>query len=304
MKGTLAMARTEQVGGIPADYKTTMHVNASPDAVFDALTTSTGLAAWWNPVTGSGHTGGELRFRMNAPEPLVIHVDEATRPTSVRWTVTDCPFLPDWVGTRPAFTIMSTGGATCELHFRHHGLNGELECIDVCTRSWNHYMTSLREYLEVGHGSPFGSPADRARREAHANATAMSIHHETVVDAPPQQVFELLTSGNLFSAATGQPADITSREGDAFSLFGGRVEGRQIELVPGERVVQAWRFGTAHPSAWEPGVYSTVRFNLEPAGEGTRLVIDHAGIPPEWIEHISLGYPAFYQDPIAKFFAN
>jgi activator of HSP90 ATPase len=132
----------------------------------------------------------------------------------------------------------------------------------------------------------------------------MSIHQEALIAAPPQQVFELLTSGSLFSAATGQPADITDHEGDAFSLFGGRVAGRQIELVPGQRVVQAWRFGSAHPSAWEPGVYSTVRFALYRAGDGTRLVIDHTGIPAEWIEHISLGYPAFYSDPIAKFFAN
>jgi hypothetical protein len=27
-------------------------------------------------------------------------------------------------------------------------------------------MTSLRDYLEAGQGSPFGSPADKARREA------------------------------------------------------------------------------------------------------------------------------------------
>jgi uncharacterized protein YndB with AHSA1/START domain len=132
----------------------------------------------------------------------------------------------------------------------------------------------------------------------------MSVHQETLIAAPPQQVFELLTNGTLFSAATGQPAEITDREGDSFSLFGGRVEGRQIELVPGQRVVQAWRFGAEHPSAWEPGVYSTVRFTLEPAGDGTRFVIDHTGIPAEWIEHISLGYPTFYQDPITKFFAN
>jgi hypothetical protein len=60
-------------------------------------------------------------------------------------------------------------------------------------------------------------------------------------------VFELLTNGALFGAATGQPVEITDRAGESFSLFGGRVEGRQIELVPGERVVQAWRFGTGHP---------------------------------------------------------
>ena len=132
----------------------------------------------------------------------------------------------------------------------------------------------------------------------------MSIHQEALIAASPQQVFELLTNGTLFSAATGQPALITDREGDPFSLFGGRVEGRQIELVPGHRVVQAWRFGAEHPSPWEPGAYSTVTFTLEPAGDGTRLVIDHTGIPAEWIEHISGGYPTFYEDPITKFFAN
>jgi uncharacterized protein YndB with AHSA1/START domain len=299
----MAMTSTEP-SAVPADYETTMRVNGSPDALFEALTTVTGLAAWWNPATGSGETGGELRFVMNDPEPLVIHVDEATRPASVRWTVTECPFLPDWIGTRPTFTITPVDGATSELHFRHRGLSEELECIDMCTRSWNHYMTSLRDYLEVGRGSPFGSPADRARRDAQARATEMAIHQEALIAAPPQQVFELLTSGSLFGAATGQPAEITDREGDSFSAFGGRVEGRQIELVPGERVVQAWRFGSAHPSAWEPGVYSTVRFALERAGSGTRLVIDHAGIPAEWIEHISSGYPAFYGDPIAAFFAT
>jgi steroid delta-isomerase-like uncharacterized protein len=165
------MTSTGQLSATSADYQTTIRVKASPDALFDALTTVTGLAAWWNPVTGSGETGGELRFIMNAPEPLVIHVDEATRPTSVQWTVTDCPFLPDWIGTRPTFTITPVDGDASELHFRHQGLSEELECFDMCTRSWNHYMTSLRDYLEAGHGSPFGSPADKARREAQSAPT-------------------------------------------------------------------------------------------------------------------------------------
>ena len=161
------MTSTEQLSATAADYQTTIRVNASPDALFDALTTVTGLAAWWNPATGSGRTGGELRFIMNAPDPLVIHVDDATRPTSVRWIVTDCAFLPDWIGTRPTFTITPVDSDTTELHFQQYGLNDELDCIDMCTRSWNHYiMTSLRDYLEAGRGSPYMSPGDRARREA------------------------------------------------------------------------------------------------------------------------------------------
>ncbi len=61
------MTRIEQSSPTPADYQTTIRVKASPDALFDALTTVTGLAAWWNPATGSGESGGELRFIMNAP---------------------------------------------------------------------------------------------------------------------------------------------------------------------------------------------------------------------------------------------
>ncbi len=100
---------------------------------------------------------------MDAPEPLVVRVDEAT-PASVQWTVLDCPFLTDWEGTRPTFTIASRDGDATELHFRHHGLSAELDCIEMCTNGWNHYLESLRQYVEVGHGMPKGSDADQARR--------------------------------------------------------------------------------------------------------------------------------------------
>jgi hypothetical protein len=91
----------------------------------DIHPTVEGLAAWWNPVVGSGATGGELRFVMDAPQPLVIRVDEATRPTSVRWTVTGCPFLTDWVGTEPAFTITPIDDGNAMLELEHHGLTSD-----------------------------------------------------------------------------------------------------------------------------------------------------------------------------------
>jgi uncharacterized protein YndB with AHSA1/START domain len=156
------MTDTEQSSAAPAgasaDYQKAIRVMASPGTLFNALTTLSGLAAWWVPrVTGSGEAGGQLRFFMNSPEPLVIHVDQATRPTSVRWTVTDCDFLPEWVGTRPAFTITRVDGDTSELQFRHHGLTPELGCIEMCTRGWDHFLVSLRDYVEFGHGMPMGS---------------------------------------------------------------------------------------------------------------------------------------------------
>ena len=147
------------------DYETTTRVRASADAVFDAITTASGLTAWWTDASGSGDTGGELEFAMSAPTPLRVHVDDATRPTSVQWTVTQCDFEPDWVGTRPTFTITQLDRDACELEFRHVGLTDELDCIDMCTAGWNHYISSLHDYAETGRGNPRGSEADQARRK-------------------------------------------------------------------------------------------------------------------------------------------
>ncbi|MFC0438695.1 SRPBCC domain-containing protein [Kutzneria buriramensis] len=146
------------------DYQKTITVQAGPDVVFDALTTTDGLTAWWTTATGSGEAGGELAFSFNQPQPCVMRVDRADRPTSVRWTVTDCPFLTDWVGTRPTFDIVPLDGGASELRFRHHGLTEELDCITDCTSGWNHFMESLRRYVEVGRGMPNGSKEDLARR--------------------------------------------------------------------------------------------------------------------------------------------
>jgi len=160
MKGINRMTDAEPPCAAPADassdYEKTIRVKADPGPLFDALTGVSGLAAWWTRVTGSGEAGGELRCFMNSPEPLVIQVDQATRPTSVQWSVTECSFLPDWVGTRPTFAIAPVDGDACELKFRHHGLTPELDCIEMCTRGWDHFIPSLRDYVETGGGSPHG----------------------------------------------------------------------------------------------------------------------------------------------------
>lgn len=152
------------------DFRTTVRVNAPADAVFDALTDAEALAAWWSTADGSGLAGGSLRFPMVEGEPpLLIHVDEATRPTTVRWSVLECTFMEDWVGTRPTFEVTPRSESTCDLTFFHYGLDDRLECKEMCSRSWEHFIgTSLRELAEGGPGAPNRSPRDLARRAAEA----------------------------------------------------------------------------------------------------------------------------------------
>ncbi len=123
----------------------------------------------------------------------------------------------------------------------------------------------------------------------------MSIHQEPTFSAPPARIYDALTNLEQFAGWTGAPASGECAEGAAFSLFGGHVTGRHVELVPGRRVVQAWRAKT-----WPEGLYSIVRFELQPEGKGTRLVFDQTGYPEAEKEHLSGGWHGMYWDKIAK----
>ena len=134
----------------------------------------------------------------------------------------------------------------------------------------------------------------------------MSIHQEATFPVPPERVYELLTDGAKFAAATGKSAKIEASDGATFSIFGGYIHGRQVELVRGQRIVQAWR-----GSDWDSGVYSLVRFTLTRDGKGTKLTVDHDAYPEgmwpmhsSWHEHLSTNWPVLYFEPFAKYLAG
>jgi activator of HSP90 ATPase len=124
------------------------------------------------------------------------------------------------------------------------------------------------------------------------------IHQEIELSATPDRVYEALMDSAQHGAFTGGPAQISRDEGGAFSCHDGRIVGRNVELVPGARIVQAWRV-----AAWEAGVFSMVRMELRPEGERTRLVLDHSGVPAEFREHIASGWQARYWKPLVELFA-
>jgi activator of HSP90 ATPase len=125
------------------------------------------------------------------------------------------------------------------------------------------------------------------------------IHHVIEFGASPDQIYEELTNEEKFAIWTGAAAQFDATPGGVFSLFDGQIEGRNIELVPGERVVQAWRV-----AAWEPGQYSLTRFELRPSTSGATLVFDHSAFPPEAHEDLDQGWQAMYWTPIRSHLAG
>jgi activator of HSP90 ATPase len=128
------------------------------------------------------------------------------------------------------------------------------------------------------------------------------IHKEVEFKTSPQRVYETLLDAKQFSAFTGGAAAEIQREaGGAFSCFGGMITGRNIELVPNRRIVQAWRV-----KIWPEGVYSIVTFGLEAQGSGTRLSMDHVGFPEDLRAHFNGempegGWNRQYLEPLQKY---
>ena len=129
-----------------------------------------------------------------------------------------------------------------------------------------------------------------------ANKDRTSLHQENEYKASPQRIYEVLLDAKQFAACTGMPAEIDSKAGGAFSLFGGLVIGRNLELIPNQRIVQAWR-----PTHWDASVYSIVRFDLKTQPSGTVIVLDHTGFPPGEFDALDAGWYSHYWNPLKKF---
>ncbi len=129
-----------------------------------------------------------------------------------------------------------------------------------------------------------------------SDATKTFLHQEASFNASPARIYEIFLSSKEFAAMTKLPADISPDVGGAFSMFGGVIVGRNIELIPAQRIVQAWR-----PKYWDPGVYSMVKFELVTDGAKTKIVLDHTGFPQGTYKGLYSGWPERYWDPLTKY---
>jgi activator of HSP90 ATPase len=146
--------------------------------------------------------------------------------------------------------------------------------------------------------------------EGEISHSAEAIHQEPEFKASRKRVYEALTDTAQFDkvieisgakkvkALGTEPTQISTDAGGPFVIFGGHIVGRQIELVPEQRIVQAWRVVD-----WEPGVYSIARFELKEAGAGTRIIFDHTGFPKGLGSHLAEGWRLHYWEPLEKFLA-
>jgi uncharacterized protein YndB with AHSA1/START domain len=125
--------------------------NATPEKVYDALTTIEGLAGWWtDDTTGSAEPGGVIEFRF-PPGGFDMEVVEQRAPEHVAWKVVDGP--QEWVGTTVDWALRQDGDHTIVL-FKHEGWKEPVEFMHHCSTKWAIFLMSLKSLLETGKGQP------------------------------------------------------------------------------------------------------------------------------------------------------
>jgi uncharacterized protein YndB with AHSA1/START domain len=139
------------------DYTADVAFQVPRERLFDALTTLTGLGAWWTPiVSGSASVAGEIEFGFNGlDEKIVMRVEQATPHCAVVWTCLTNTGHPEWQDTQIVFDLLEHAPGSGLLKFRHIGLAPDLDCYSVCERGWDHFLASLVRYAEHGEGRPF-----------------------------------------------------------------------------------------------------------------------------------------------------
>src|SRR5580765_1532577 len=163
-------------------------------------------------------------------------------------------------------------------------------------------------------GIAFASIAGAARGigEEEVSHSAEAIHQEVVFKSSRKRVYEVLSDAKEFDKVVKQgaavesgiapgnkPTEISKVVGGTFTIFGGHIIGRHLELLPGVRIVQAWRVVD-----WKAGLYSIARFELAEPGSDTKLIFDHTGFPQGQAEHLAQGWRINYWEPLAKVLAG
>jgi len=123
------------------------------------------------------------------------------------------------------------------------------------------------------------------------------VHHEVDFKAKPRDVYDAYLDSRRHARMTGLPARMSRKVGGQFVAGGDYISGTNVDLVPGKRIVQAWR-----GSDWPEGAYSILRLDLKPKGKGSRVTVEHVGIPDKFREGVDQGWVDFYWTPMKAYF--
>jgi len=122
----------------------------------------------------------------------------------------------------------------------------------------------------------------------------------SVIPASPAEVYQAWLDSILHSEMTGGEAHMSDEVGADVSAWAGYITGRNLELVPGERIVQSWRT-TEFDDAFEDSIVTIL---LQETEEGTLLTLEHSNVPDTHMSYEEGGWQSNYFEPMIAYFSE
>jgi activator of HSP90 ATPase len=122
------------------------------------------------------------------------------------------------------------------------------------------------------------------------------IRQTVTFKVPPHEVYEALMDSKKHAAFTGGKASISRRIGGKISAYDDYIAGRNLELLPDQKIVQDWR-----AVDWPEDKFSRVTFEFTAIPEGTRLDFTHADVPQGTEEEFTQGWIDNYWEPLKRY---
>jgi uncharacterized protein YndB with AHSA1/START domain len=121
-----------------------------------------------------------------------------------------------------------------------------------------------------------------------------------IIPASPEAIYDAWLDSRGHSAMTGGKATASAEVGGAFTAWDGYISGRNVQLIPGTRIVQSWRTTQFPPGHQD----STITVLLAAAPGGTRVSITHASVPDDHKGYEDGGWQDHYFTPMKAYFAK
>ncbi len=133
------------------DINFRFEVDAPPQRVLDALTTSDGIRAYWTTSAEvPTEVGQTLRLGFPiAPAPFDLRLERSDE-SGVTWRTETFP--PHWVGTRVDWDVREHDGRAT-VTFRHDGFADAADA-GSAAYTWGQIMVQLKHYAETGEPDP------------------------------------------------------------------------------------------------------------------------------------------------------
>ncbi len=115
------------------------------------------------------------------------------------------------------------------------------------------------------------------------------------IKASPEEVFNAITNPFTIELWSGYPAKMQPEAETEFELWDGDIAGRNIEIIPGHKLVQEWYFGEQRETSF-------VTILLTAKGEHTRVELVHTNIPESEYDDFAKGWDEYYWGAVKHFF--